>query len=244
MLVYDDIGRGIPLVLIHGLGSRKEAWKPQYELAANYRLIIPDLRGHGQSSLNDNLSLHNFAKDIGNLLDVLQIPSAFICGLSLGGIVAQELYKQRPDIVKGLVLSNTLSYIPSFAAFHPFTNASRQLKRDRQRLIEQIARTSVYDQSFKEEAMDAFQIRDTYLTAAKAPVGINYFPILPTIKKPVLLMGSTHDRVTPYMNIYLMRLYIRNVRTALFWKTGHLSNIERKESFNQQLKNFMEANVS
>ncbi|KAA9014519.1 alpha/beta fold hydrolase [Niallia endozanthoxylica] len=244
MLVYDDIGDGIPLVLIHGLGSRKEAWKPQYELAANYRLIIPDLRGHGETSLNDNISIYNFAKDIENLLDFLQIPSAFICGLSLGGIVAQELYKQRPDIVKGLVLSNTISYIPSLLALHTLTNASRQLKRDRQGLIEQIARTSVYDQSFKAEAMDAFQIHDTYLAAARAPIGMNYFPILPTIKKPVLLIGSTHDRVTPYANIYLMKPYIRNVRTALLWKTGHLSNIERKECFNQQLKNFIEANVS
>ncbi|WP_071393168.1 alpha/beta fold hydrolase [Bacillus tuaregi] len=93
MLAYHDIGSGIPLVLIHGLGSRKEAWKPQYELAARYRLIIPDLRGHGETSFNDSFTMQNFAKDIRNLIEYLRIPDAFICGLSLGGMVAQELYK-------------------------------------------------------------------------------------------------------------------------------------------------------
>lgn len=244
MLVYNDFGSGIPLVLIHGLGSRKEAWSPQYELAAQYRLIIPDLRGHGESSLDDNITVRNFAKDIINLLEFLSISSAFIGGLSLGGIVAQELYKQRPELVRGLILSNTTSYIPSLLAYHAITSASRQLRKDRHGMVEKIVRTSLYDQSFKEDAMNAFQIRDTYLESARAPVGINYFPVLPTIKKPVLLIGSSHDKVIPYANIFLMRPYIRNVRTALLRKTGHLSNIERRDLFNQYIRGFIDQNVS
>ena len=116
MLTYKDLGQGTPIVLLHGLGSTKEAWVSQHELANKYRLIIPDLRGHGETVINENFTIKNFALDIIQLLEHLNIPSAFICGFSFGGIVAQELYKQRPDLVKGLILSNTTSYIPPFLA--------------------------------------------------------------------------------------------------------------------------------
>lgn len=244
MLAYNDFGSGIPLVLIHGLGSKKEAWMAQYELALQYRLIIPDLRGHGETSLNDSITIQNFAKDIRNLLQYLEISSAFICGLSLGGIVAQELYKRHPELVKGLILANTTSYVPSLFAYHSITSASIHLRKGRQeRLVEQIVKASLYDHSYMEEAMNAFHVRDTYLESAKAPVGVNYFPVLPTIKKPVLLIGSTHDRVTPIVNVFLMRPYIRNVRTALLRRTGHLSNIENSQYFNQYVRNFIDRNA-
>ena len=96
--------------------SRKQEGSlvPQHELANRYRLVIPDLRGHGETEMNEGITVKNFALDIIELLEYLEIPSAFICGLSLGGIVAQELYKQRPDLVKGLILSNTTSYVPGY----------------------------------------------------------------------------------------------------------------------------------
>jgi 3-oxoadipate enol-lactonase len=132
MLSYNDLGTGTPIVLIHGLGSKKEAWIPQHELANRYRLIIPDLRGHGETIMNEDLTIKNFALDIINLLEYLKISSAFICGLSLGGIVAQELYKQRPEIVRGLILSNTTSYIPFFLANGIIHLSNQLLQTDQQ----------------------------------------------------------------------------------------------------------------
>lgn len=241
MLSYNDLGTGTPIVLIHGLGSKKEAWIPQHELANKYRLIIPDLRGHGDTILNENLTIKNFALDIIHLLEYLKIPSAFICGLSLGGIVAQELYKQRPEMVRGLILSNTTSYIPFFLANGIIHLANQLLQTDRQKLIDHIVKTALYDSSYQKDAIKAFQIRDTYIKSARAPVGINYYSFLPFIKKPVLLLGSTHDKVTPSINLYLMKLFIRDARLSIFKNTGHLSNIEKKELFNEHLHHFIMA---
>lgn len=239
MLVYNDLGKGTPIVLIHGLGSKKEAWTPQHELAHHYRLVIPDLRGHGETVINEDFTIKNFALDIINLLEYLDIPSAFICGLSLGGIVAQEIYKQQPERVKGLILSNTTSYIPAMMATS-IINLSHQLfETDHQRLVDQIVTTSLYDQSYREEAKRAFRIRDTYIESAKATAGINYFPILPTIRKPVLLIGSTHDKVTPALNVYLMRSFMRRARTVMLRNTGHLSNIENRDLFNYYMRGFL-----
>lgn len=241
MLKFNDLGTGTPIVLIHGLGSKKEAWIPQHELANKYRLIIPDLRGHGETEMNEDLTVENFADDIINLLDNIDISSAFICGLSLGGIVAQELYKQRPDMIKGLILSNTTSYIPPIFANKIINESFNLLQKGEQELVDHIVTRGLYDGSYKEEARKAFHIRDTYIESAKAPVGINYFSLLPKIKKPVLLMGGTHDSVTPSINIYLMEIFIRRVQTAIFNNTGHLSNIEKKELFNQYVSDFISA---
>ena len=145
MLKYNDLGEGIPVVFIHGLGSRKEAWIPQHELANRYRLVIPDLRGHGETEMNEGITLKNFALDIIELLEYLDIPSAFICGLSLGGIVAQELYKQRPDLVKGLILSNTTSYVPVMLANKIMNESSKLLQKSEHDLVEHIVTKGLYD---------------------------------------------------------------------------------------------------
>jgi len=240
MLAYDDLGKGTPIVLIHGLGSKKEAWAPQHELADKYRLIIPDLRGHGETAINEDFTIENFARDIIQLLDTLKVPSAFICGLSLGGMVAQELYLQRPDMVRGLILSNTTSYIPYLFANSMIHVIDHLMQQNKQELLEHIVTTSLYNQSYKEEAIKAFEIKDTYLESAKASIGINYFSALPTITKPVLLIGSTHDQITPFFNLIIMKALIRNARTALLKDTGHLSNIERRDLFNQYVEGFID----
>ncbi len=239
MLKYNDLGEGMPVVFIHGLGSRKEAWIPQYELANKYRLVIPDLRGHGETEINEEITVKNFALDIIQLMEHLDIPSAFICGLSLGGIVAQEIYKQRPDLVKGLILSNTTFYIPSILATKIINESSRLLEKSEQDLVEHIVTKGLYDIVYKEEAKKAFHIRDTYLESAKAPIGINYFSVLSSIRKPVLLIGSTHDKVTPSANIYFMKAFIRQAHSAILKNTGHLSNIEQKELFNKYITDFI-----
>ena len=243
MLRYNDLGEGIPVVFIHGLGSRKEAWIPQHELANRYRLVIPDLRGHGETEMNEGITLKNFALDIIELLEHLDIPSAFICGLSLGGIVAQELYKQRPDLVKGLILSNTTSYVPAILASKIITENSKLLKKSEHDLVEHIVMRGLYDTVYKDEAMKAFHIRDTYLESAKAPIGINYFSLLPSIRKPVLLIGSSHDKVTPSVNIFIMKALIRQAKSAILKNTGHLSNIEQKELFNKHVTDFIVASA-
>ncbi|AWG44168.1 hypothetical protein BEH_24255 [Priestia filamentosa] len=242
MLNYIDIGVGVPVVFIHGLGSKKEAWKPQYELSDTYRLIIPDLRGHGETILNDDISVKNFALDIINLLDHLHIKSAYICGLSLGGIVAQELYKQRSDLVKGLILSNTTSYIPPLFAFNIIQESSNLLEESEEELIQHILDRGFYNPIHKKEAENSFLIRDTYMESAMSAIGLNYFPYLPFINKPVLLIGGSHDKVTPSINVLMMQMFIHNVTSTIFDSTGHLSNIEQKDEFNKWVRRFIEDN--
>jgi 3-oxoadipate enol-lactonase len=237
MLSHIDVGEGTPILLIHGLGSRKEAWTPQLALAERYRLIIPDLRGHGETSLDIGICMYNFAADILELLEEKGIESTYVCGLSLGGLVAQELYKQNPHIVKGLILANTTSYISSFLASGVVHDAIRSYRKDN--FIDTILSRDLYNQSYREEARKIFLIRDSYIESVKAPLDINYFPTLMSIKKPVLLIGSSCDKVVPIMNMWTMKMFLCHAKVKVFLATGHLSNIERAVEFNKEVDKFI-----
>ena len=109
---YLHLGRGEPLVLIHGLGEVKEGWQNQFELADQFELIIPDLRGHGACTKTDGISIQNFALDIIGLLKELGIENAHILGFSMGGAVAQEIYRQAPYLCRSLLLISTFHFFP------------------------------------------------------------------------------------------------------------------------------------
>src|SRR6478735_10307343 len=103
---------GEPLVFIHGLGEVKEGWSNQFEFANQYDLIIPDLRGHGEYITAGEISIKNFAYDVISLLKELGIESAHICGLSMGGMVTQEIYRQAPEMCRSLMLVSTFHFVP------------------------------------------------------------------------------------------------------------------------------------
>ena len=108
---YTDWGDpAAPVVLlVHGFNVQSHTWDPIASvLAERYRVIAPDLRGHGGSSwATDGYRAEQFAGDLGALLDQLGIDSCTVVGHSLGARVAIALAGMRPDLVSRLVLSDT-----------------------------------------------------------------------------------------------------------------------------------------
>jgi 3-oxoadipate enol-lactonase len=104
-----DAGEGEPLLLLHGLGMSGEAYRfLSPRLAERYRLIVPDLRGHGGSShLPGPCTTEAMAADLAPALDALGITSAHILGHSHGGAVAQVFARTHPQRVRSLVLVST-----------------------------------------------------------------------------------------------------------------------------------------
>jgi pimeloyl-ACP methyl ester carboxylesterase len=99
-------GTGTPLLLLHDIGATGALFDPLIPaLAARYQLIVPDLRGHGQSSrLPGPDSIARMAADVADLLDLLGIESCFVLGYATGGAVAQQLAHDHPGRVRGLAL--------------------------------------------------------------------------------------------------------------------------------------------
>lgn len=130
-LHYREIGQGEPVVLLHDFGARLESWSPLADsLARNFRVIVPDLRGFGQSSKPATASGygHHWVDDVVGLLDQLGKPTAHVIGHSLGGAVAINLALDHPARVASLTLVAPAIWHDSLDAAQmtePFLNALR-----------------------------------------------------------------------------------------------------------------------
>ena len=108
-MYYEQHGSGEPLLLVMGLAADSTAWMFQVpDFAHRYRTIVFDNRGVGRSSKPSGpYSIHQMADDAAGLLDALDIPRAHVVGVSMGGMIAQELALRHPKRVRGLVLGCT-----------------------------------------------------------------------------------------------------------------------------------------
>lgn len=241
---YLHFGSGEPLVLIHGLGEVKEGWQNQFELADQYELIIPDLRGHGECLKTDGFSIRIFAADVIELLKELKIENAHILGLSMGGAVAQEIYRQAPSLVRSLILVSTFHYFPKILRKLFFKNRKThyQLLASSGRQFEAAARLSLYSWSDKniEEFCLFFQPKHhIFIPSLKACLEVDNLSLLPTIKVPTLIIGGQYDSVLPVWIQLWMHKMIPHSEFIIIRNTGHVAKLEAKDRFNELLRSFL-----
>ena len=242
---YIERGAGEPLLLIHGLGNTIDLWNSQHALSEHFRLIIPELRGHGTSAITNDISIHTFVSDIFALLDLLKIEKVNICGLSLGGIIAQEMYVRRPSQVKSLILCNSVSYTPYFLrSIVLFLGISSVLYKTETENARFFASKCIYNQQDRrliKEAEKTFAINKmTYISSSRSSLSKNYLPFLPFIKIPVLVIGSQQDQVTPIQFAFQTHAFLPNSELFILKECGHLSNIEKRKEFNQRILTFLQ----
>ena len=116
-MAYRVRGTGEPLLLLHGFGGCSLQWEPVIErLSAQYRLIIPDLRGHGGSTNPGKTFTHRqSAEDVAALLDRLGLRRVRAMGISTGGMTLLHLATKHPDRLEAMVLIGATSYFPEEA---------------------------------------------------------------------------------------------------------------------------------
>lgn len=112
-LAYDTYGQpsDSPVLLLHGLGADHEMWAPQIERYPREELflIAPDMRGHGESDEVAEFRIEDCADDVADLLDDLGLERVAVIGVSMGGLIAQQLAITHPDRVSTLILADTFS---------------------------------------------------------------------------------------------------------------------------------------
>jgi pimeloyl-ACP methyl ester carboxylesterase len=241
---YLHFGKGDPLVLIHGLGEVKEGWEDQYELADQFELIIPDLRGHGACNKADGISIQNFASDIIGLLQELEIETAHILGLSMGGAVAQEIYRQAPDRCRTLLLISSFHYFPKKLKGLLFDPRKGKLERitTSGRHSEFAARMALY--SWNKETLEKFDKffqpkQHIFINSLAACFEVNNLSLLPMIDVPTLIVGGQYDSILPVWIQAWMHKLIPNSEFIIMRNTGHLAKLEAKDRFNNLLRKFL-----
>ena len=240
-LNYYEQGSGEPLVFIHGLGGRAERWRLQIEaLSKNYRVLAMDLRGHGQSGYraDEPVSIRTFADDVVALMDKVGLDQAHICGLSLGGMIALQLFGRYAPTVKSLILADT-------TAFFPPPQAREELLRlfDRLDMASWAAflagrllrREAPAEQRQEVTQMLAANPRALYRAGLTATFDSDYRWVLPLIDLPTLILVGEEDQATPIGYAEYLQAHIRGSVLRVIPQAAHLSNLENPAAFNRQI---------
>jgi 3-oxoadipate enol-lactonase len=204
---YLDRGRrdATPLVFINSLGCDFRIWTEVVQiLAADFRIVLYDKRGHGLSESGpDKSDVADYAHDLAALLDSVGVGRGTIVGLSIGGMIAQELYRQRPERVAALVLCDTAAKIGTDESW------DQRIAQIQHGGIESIA-DAVLERWFTAEfrakrpvelaGMRAMLTRtpiEGYLAACGALKRADLRPYAGRIKAPTLCLVGDQDGSTP-----------------------------------------------
>jgi pimeloyl-ACP methyl ester carboxylesterase len=255
-IAYDDAaaahGTGSALVMVHGHPFNRSMWRPQVEHLgrSGRRVVAPDLRGYGESTVVAGMTtLDVFARDIANLLDHLGEPSAVLVGLSMGGQIVMDFYRQFPDRVRAVVLAATFA--------DPETAAGRER---RNRIADRLLREGMADYAVEElpkmvapatiAARPAVaehvlaMMRSTPAEGAAAALRgraerPDYLPVLAKLAVPALVVVGEEDTYTPVPVARSMHEVLPDSTLVIIEGAAHLPNLERPAEFGAALDRFL-----
>jgi 3-oxoadipate enol-lactonase len=251
-MAYEDTGSGPAVVLLHGFPFNRSMWREQTEaLSASYRVITPDLRGHGETTATDEpATMDEMARDVAALMDALDIRRAAVGGLSMGGYVTLAFYRRFPLRVRALVLADTRPQADTDEARRNREQQARKaLKEGMNAIAEVMLPKALAPTTLREHPERVARVREMIKStkpagAAAALRGmaarVDQSDFLPSILAPTLILVGSEDELTPPRDAEFMRREIRGSRLVVIEGAAHLSNIENPVEFNRALKEFLD----
>lgn len=249
---YDDKGSGPPLVLIHGHPFDRSMWTPQVEAfaARGWRVIAPDLRGYGQSTVvPGTTTLSDFARDIAALLDHLGVDGFVLSGLSMGGQIAMECYRLFGGRIQGLVLADTFAAAETDEG-KAWRNAlaDRLLREGMAPYADEVLPKMMAPHNVAAQPAVAAHVLRMMRGAPAAGAAAalrgraerpDYVPMLPKVAVPALVVVGSDDEYTPVADAQVLRDGIPGSTLVVIEGAGHLPNLERPAEFNEAMTHFL-----
>ena len=251
-IVHHYVVEGAPekpaLVFSNSLGSDLRIWDAVVPLLAEqFRIIRYDKRGHGLSdSPEPPYSINNLAQDLVGLLDALQIPQAVICGISVGGLIAQALTLAHPERVRALVLSDTGARIGSTASWEERIASVKSggvkawVKPSMERWFSEAFRRSRVADVAGYSNMLLRTTLDGYIGTCCALRDTDFTEEIARIRQPALVLCGDQDIATPPE---LGQDLARRIRRGQFYSiesAAHLPCIEQPEAMTDRMLEFFQ----
>ena len=252
-----EAGAGEPLVMLHGLGGTKASFLPTVAaLSDRYRTIAVDLPGFGNSPMPEEISISFYAHILDDLLDALGIESAVVVGNSMGGFIGAELAINHPARVERLVLGSAAGISTTTRARRPTTTmfrvsaviSSAALARSRDLVARPRLRHAILSSVMRHPSRLRHDILLEIMPGANAPgfvpaldalLDYDFTDRLGRIGCPTLLIWGREDMIVPVADADEYERLIESSRKVIFDETGHVPMLERPQSFNDYLMEFV-----
>ena len=250
-MAFTDTGVGQPVVLIHGYPFNRSLWNEQVAaLSASYRVVVPDLRGFGESQSSPGpATMNRMAQDVAQLMDHLEIPRAAVGGLSMGGYVALAFYKQFPSRVRALILADTRAQADTEEGKQTRAQqAEKALTEGMAGIADAMLPKLLTPETVSKRPEIVKRVRDMMLKtnpegAAAALLGMaerdDQTDLLPRITAKTLILVGAEDALTPAADSEKMHNAIAGSSLVVLENAGHVSNLERTAEFNEALIGFL-----
>jgi pimeloyl-ACP methyl ester carboxylesterase len=247
-----DAGEGPALLLIHGLSASHDIWEHVIdEFAARFRVIAPDLPGHGESAKPDApYTIDFYAGIVRSLARELGVDEAIVVGSSLGGKIALELACWYPRFVRALVLAAPAAEYAR--GLRPFGKAIQALSRP---AVMRVALDRALEQTFYDrtrvghvvrrkllgDRLSAPDFSDFSRAVARSVAGVLSCEAQPLdrITQPVLAIWGRHDRIVPIYRSAQLARAIPHADVRVVERCGHIAMLEQPGEFNRYLAEFL-----
>jgi pimeloyl-ACP methyl ester carboxylesterase len=251
-IAYRVLGEGSPVFLLHPFPVNHEFWLPVAQaLSTRYRVILPDLRGHGGSGVGEGpATMEKHAADIARVMDDVGIGRAPLVGCSIGGYALFEFWRRHRGRVTALGLFNTKAPADSAEARAGRLQAANDVvERGTEPFFESMV-PRLLGKSTRELRPDLVEgalrmmrkmspedVAQVQRGMAARPDSVD---ILKTINVPTVLVTGDEDILTGLNEAELMRQHISSSQLRVIPKAGHYSPWEQPEEAGKLLRQFLE----
>ena len=256
-MYYEVHGEGFPLIMIMGLSGNINWWDPHLiaKLSTKFQLVVFDNRGAGRTDTsNRKYTVKLFADDSAGLMDALGISRAHVLGISMGGMIAQELALSYPEKVGKLILCSTTcggpkSVPPSEKALEMLTADNRALSHEE---VIRMAIPFLVTGKFIEDNPDLVEFKTrqmlkvpisnaAYIRQLDAIMEFDAYERLSQIKVPTLILHGKQDMLVPPENGSILATAILDSKLVYFKNSAHELTEETEKAISVVLDFLLES---
>jgi pimeloyl-ACP methyl ester carboxylesterase len=250
-LHYSEHGQGTPVVLLHGYPLSSAIWHTQQQgLSDHYRVITPDLRGHGQSPAPDGVyEMETLAGDVLAMLDSLNIPKAVIMGHSMGGYVTLALWRIAPQRFTALGLICSQAAADTEEARNNRYKTAEKVFGEGSQVVANAMVPRLFAPNVPEDETFIEQVRTIILNTRPSGIigslkGMAARPdstaLLPGINVPVLILAGDRDQIISLQKAESMLSAIPKSTLATVENAGHMPMLEQPQATTMAIRNFLD----